>query len=260
MYLDALFLIIMLLGLLFYSSQVQQGKIYKLRRIAALEVIDDAVGRATEMGRPILFSAVEVAFLTTGDNGAQTISAMSILDHIAGLCARNNCRLISVVGGNKEKGSEMIPYYQDVVQSAYIREGKGSNYNPEDIRFFGTDQGAMVVGVWEITYVENPAASIFVGAWAAAAMVVLMAASRTEQLIISGTARTSQLPIMAVYSDYLLIGEEIYAAGAKLSNDPRLIGTVVVQDLLKYITMALISIGVILYNAGFKSIVDLISL
>ena len=56
----------------------QRGRDFYIRRIAGLEAVEDAVGRATEMGRPILFSPG----LSPMDE-VSTVAAMNILGQVA---------------------------------------------------------------------------------------------------------------------------------------------------------------------------------
>jgi len=74
---------------------------------------------------------------------------------------------------------------------------------------------------------------------------------------ISGTAQTSQIPFFLVSTDYCLIGEEIYAAGAYLSNEPALIASLAGQDVGRILAVALGILGSLLTTMGIKALVDL---
>ena len=62
---------------------------------------------------------------------------------------------------------------------------------------------------------------------------------------IAGTARPAQLPFFIAACDFTLIGEELFAASAYLSGEPRQLGSLKGQDVGKGIAMVVIILGVI---------------
>jgi hypothetical protein len=55
----------------------------------------------------------------------------------------------------------------------------------------------------------------------------------------------SQLPFFVAACDYTLIGEELFAASAYLSKDPKLLGSLKGQDVGKFIFLLAIMVGTI---------------
>ena len=68
----------------------------------------------------------------------------------------------------------------------------------------------------------------------------------------AGTANVHQLPFFVVACDYTLIGEELYAASAYLSGEPRLVGSLKGGDYLKIAAIVTIVIGCILETANIQ--------
>jgi hypothetical protein len=62
---------------------------------------------------------------------------------------------------------------------------------------------------------------------------------------------------MSVFADYLLIGEEIFAASAMISRNNRVVATLASQDWLKLICVTLMLLGVILGLAKSNWLVNL---
>jgi len=48
------------------------------------------------------------------------------------------------------------------------------------------------------------------------------------------------------------MGEELYAASAYLSREPRMLGTIKAQDMAKSILLAAVPLGTLLGSLGFK--------
>jgi hypothetical protein len=63
---------------------------------------------------------------------------------------------------------------------------------------------------------------------------------------VAGTAEWHQLPFLVASCDYVLIGEELFAASAYLTQDPTLLGTLRGQDLGKYLAVGLLIAGSLL--------------
>jgi hypothetical protein len=75
----------------------------------------------------------------------------------------------------------------------------------------------------------------------------------------------SQLPFFIAACDYTLIGEELFAASAYLSDEPRQLGALKGQDVGKVIAMtvilvtaALFTLAVILDSEGLTSVAETI--
>jgi hypothetical protein len=64
----------------------------------------------------------------------------------------------------------------------------------------------------------------------------------------------------AVTADYLLIGEELYVGTAYLTGDMAEIGLITGEDIIKWISVALLLIGTIAWAAGSDAIIRLINL
>ncbi|NIQ34019.1 MAG: hypothetical protein GTN80_10330, partial [Nitrososphaeria archaeon] len=90
--------------------------------------IDEAVGRAVEMGRPVHDCPGLGGF--DSQYAQQTIAAISIIGHVARLCASRGARLKVSIGV-----AHTLPAVEEIVRTAYLREGKLEEYDPEIIRF-----------------------------------------------------------------------------------------------------------------------------
>jgi hypothetical protein len=68
----------------------------------------------------------------------------------------------------------------------------------------------------------------------------------TGAIQIAGTDAFTQLPFFVTTCDYTLMGEELYAASAYLSREPKLLGSLKGQDVGKAILIVVIVLGVLL--------------
>ncbi len=211
-----------------------------IRPIAGLKAVDNAVGRATEMGKPILY----VPGLEDVDE-TQTLASLSILRHVARKAAEYDTSIIVPT-----RRAVVMSTAQEVVKEAYTAAGRPDGYHAENIRYLTDDQFGFVVGVDGIMMRERPAANFYLGMFYAESLILAETGHATGAIQIAGTAAPSQLPFFVAACDYTLIGEELYAASAYLSQDPLQVGSLRGQDIGKAIIMLAIMVGAAMVSWG----------
>ena len=212
-----------------------------IRPIAALQAVEDAIGRATEMGRPILY--------VSGLGGAgdiATIASMLILGHLAHKTAPYGTRIIVPVADPMVMATE-----REIVSQSYLHAGHPEEYNPDNIFFVTDSQFGYATAVAGMILREKPAVNFFMGYFAAESLVLAETGNLTDTLQIAGTDADNQLPFFVAACDYTLMGEELYAAGAYLSRDPILLAQLKAQDVGKVIVGGVILVGVILAATAY---------
>ena len=238
---STVFLIIYVAALLLMVQKARAGgAIPKVRRIAGLEAVDEVVGRATEMGRPVLYSP-GIGDLTSAD----TLASFNVLGHVAKLIAKYDARMIVC-----NRIPSVQPITESVVRAAYFEVGKPDAYREDDVRFLTDDQFGYAAGVVGIMNREGVAALVLVGLFYAESLVFAEAGNQAGAIQVAATSSTSQTPFFVVACDYCLIGEEIYVAGAYLGQDRVRLATIVVQDWGKQFTLIVIVLGVIAATIG----------
>jgi hypothetical protein len=212
----------------------RRGRALYIRPIPGLAAIDEAVGRATEMGRPMLF--------TFGLAGIDIVSmqALAVLSHIARIAARLGNRLIVPLAD--------VPLYtltEEVMREAWAAEGKQDAFRSDDIRFLSDQQFAYAAGVIGLLNREQVASAFYFGYFYAESLLLAESGQQVGAIQVAGTPATTQIPFFIVASDYTIIGDEYYAASAYLSREPTLLGSLVGQDIGKGILIFLIVLGTI---------------
>jgi len=227
--------IILAAFILLYISKARAGQKLFIRRIAGLEAVQEAVGRATEMGKPVLF----VPGIADIDD-IQTIASVTILGRVATMIAEYDAELLVPCSR-----SLVMATAQEVVKEAYLEAGRPDAYKRENIRYLTDDQFGYVAGVDGIMVREKPAANFYLGTFYAESLILAETGHSIGAIQIAGTAMPSQLPFFIAACDYTLIGEELFAASAYLSREPRLLGSLLGQDWGKVLILASIVLGAI---------------
>ena len=223
-------------------------RIPEIRKIAGLDAIDEAIGRATEMGRPIHYSP------GMGGFGGPTFAGLGVMPYVAKKAALYDTKLIVTV-----RNMYVHTVSQEIVKTAYLEAGRPEAYAPDDVRFVSDWQFSYTIAVLGIFQREKPAANIMIGHWMAESLVLAEAGAQAGAIQVAGTTNIFQIHFFVVTCDYTLIGEEIYAASAYLSKEPVLTGSVVAQDIAKIVVLATLVVGFVMASLGkSKILIDLI--
>lgn len=226
----------------------RSGKDLFVRRIPGLEAVDEALGRATEMGRSILY-VLGIGSVDT----VSTIASMTILGQVARRTADYETPLRVPCND-----PIVLNVVREMVKTAYLDEGRPDAYQEENIFFLSGDQFAYAAGVDGMMIREKPAAVFLQGTFYAESLLMAETGNSIGAIQIAGTDSEHQLPFFIAACDYTLIGEELYAASAYLSREPMLLGSLKGQDWGKILIFVTIVLGVVLEFFGVNWITTLL--
>lgn len=239
--------------------QVDRGRKFFVRRIPGLDVLDEAIERTTELGGVVNSNIGDMADLS-GVYVGQTIAGLEVLGYVAKKCAKLRTKLLCSIFGRSGSGGDMIAVQTEILHDSYAAEGREEDFSATQVRYLGGDFQAYENGIFDFYVREKVTTNVYIGAWAGKGggqpQYIAKALGITN---ITGTVRLLALPQLAMSSDYFFIGEEIFAAGAELSQDPATTGTVALSDYFKYIALAILIIGNIALWAGSDIIKRLLS-
>ncbi|UCD06420.1 MAG: hypothetical protein JSV98_04105 [candidate division WOR-3 bacterium] len=236
--------------LLWFIYRARKGKKLFIRKLAGLEALEDAVGRATEMGKPILY----VPGLSTIDDIA-TLASLNILSLVAKKTAEYNTTLLV-----PNRSPVVYVVAREIVKEAYTDAGRPDAFNPDNVYFLTQNQWAYTAAVCGTMVREKPATNLFLGHFWAESLVLAETGAATGAIQIAGTDSVFQLPFFITACDYTLIGEELYAASAYLSKEPLLMGSIKGQDWGKMIVLGILIIASALILLGLPWVLDLFSI
>jgi len=214
----------------FFIEKAKNGEEIYMRPIAAIKAMEEAVGRATEMGKPVLY----VPGISSLDQ-IDTISGLTILGHVAGMTAEYEASLHVPV---------CVPIVMETAKEtckeSYLNKGRPDLYRHDMVHYVTDDQFAYAAGVNGIMLRDKPAAVFFQGKFYAESLILAETGNSIGAIQIAGTGSSSQIPFFVTACDYTLIGEEFYAASAYLSGSPEMLGSIKGQDYVKVVCMILI--------------------
>lgn len=234
-------LIILLLTLLLIfryirlaRAQTDKSKIY-IRRLAGVDAIEEATGRAAELGRPIVFS--------TGLTGVGPVlqACLGVLHYVSRKAARYKAKLFV-----PQNDSAVMAIATDTVQDAYRQEGRFSSYDSRTVTFLSEEQFAFAAGYMGLVQREQAASTFLFGVFAAESLILAEAGQRIGAMQIASSVSPEQVPFFICTCDYTLIGEELFGASAYLTKEPVQVGSLMAQDRIKLLFFMLVLLGVLI--------------
>jgi hypothetical protein len=233
--------------IVYFTQRARRDRNLFIRRIAGLDAVEEALGRATEMGRPILY----VPGLSTIADVA-TIASLNILGEVAKKTAKFGTPLVVPL-----RDPIVYTVAREVVKESYTTAGRPDAFS-QDMVFYVTDQQfAYAAACNGIMVRERPATNFFIGMFWAESLILAETGATTGAIQIAGSDAIHQLPFFITACDYTLIGEELYAASAYLSREPLLLGAIKGQDYSKLLILTLITLGTIIALATGLPVVDI---
>jgi hypothetical protein len=225
------FVLVLLITVIFFVvvSHAKKRDLF-IRKIPGLDAIDEAVGRATEMGKPVIY--------VPGIGGMSSISTIASV-FILGEVSKKIAQYDSAI---------KVPHYdpivytvaKETVKQSYIEAERPDSYRDDINVYVTSDQFAYAAAIDGMITREKPAACFYMGYFMAESLLLAEVGASSGAIQIAGTDVDHQLPFFVTACDYTLIGEELYAAGAYISKEPMLVSALKVQDFgkLLFITLA----------------------
>ena len=215
------------------TELARHGKPFYVRPIAGLRAMEEAVGRATEMGKPMLFvpGLEDIKEI-------DTVAGLMVLSSVAKMAAEYDTPLEVPTARTL-----VMTAAREAVQAAAIAAGRPDYYNEERIYYVTEEQFGYVASVCGWMNREKPAACFYLGKFFAESLILAETGNSVGAIQVAGTAETTQLPFFVAACDYTLLGEELFAASAYLSGEPAQLGMVKGQDFGKLAAIVLILIG-----------------
>jgi len=245
----------LILGTLFFAILIYATKYLKgrtIRTIEGVDAIEEAVGRAVEMGRPVHNCPGLGGF--NSQYAQQTVAAIGIIGYVAKLCASRGAELKVSVGV-----AHTIPAVEEMIRTNYLSEGQIEKYSPDIVRFL-PNQNALFSYCMGMFEREQIAANIMVGAYFWEAIVLAEHGGSVGAMQIAGTARQSQLPAFVASCDYLIIGDEMFAANAYVTQDEQQIANIAGQDIVRIIVLGLMVLGTLASLVGIDAIAKFLTI
>ncbi len=227
----------------YYFWLVSKGRpLPRLRRMPAIDAIEEGVGRCAEMGRPIHYAPGDFGQIS-GEWGPAVVSALSVYKHTLKLAAKHEVPVYTSLPGV----AEVIPLVQGIAREAYLEEGRPELYREDNILYYGPS--AYKIARCGTVLRNNVALNVQIGVFYTEIQSHAVA-RQIGAINIGGTTRWTAMYGQAITCDYVLICEEVLAAGTLVSGDPSMTASLAGEDIVKFLLIGIGAISIILGLMG----------
>lgn len=232
----SVFVTILLAGFVLFNIWRAKGeKALFIRRIPGLNALDDAIGRATEMGRPVIMVP------GLGGLSAVSVQALNVFGHVTKKAAQFSTPIRLCCAD-----AAVYTVAQEIIRDVYQTQGMLDRYDSNSVQFISDRQFAFAAGVSGMILREKAAATFLLGEFFAESLIFAETANSVGAIQVAGSTTQTQTPFFIAACDYVLIGDEFYAASAYLRREPVLVGSLVGQDWGKLLIIFTVMFGVLL--------------
>jgi hypothetical protein len=231
-----------------YFSWKGKDTVTKIRTVPGLKAIDDAIGRATEMGKPLLFTTLHgsgtgnSAFVQS--SGPSHLAGLSVLGYVAKEIAKRDAKLVVPLAW-----PDVAEMGTNLVNEAYRSEGKIAP--PDTVMYISSEQMGYAIGTAGVMARTEPASILMFGPAAAETLILAESANKYGSFNI-GASAANQAVYFITSCDYVMIGEELFIAGAYLTQDKLALGSIKGQDYPKFALLIYFAIAVIMAFLGMS--------
>jgi hypothetical protein len=212
---------------------------FPFRRIQAFELLRGFLDIVTERGK-----IAHLSLGTSGISGDRTATVASGLVLLRYLAERGAA--VGAAPTVTVADPTLLFVAQDIVYDAHERQGRAATYRATDVQLIAPDPAAYAVGALEVIRDEKVAANVMAGPFGDEFLLMAEPGAQRDVTQIAGSDALNAHPFMIATADHLLVGEELFAAGAYLTDRPEHAASLWVQDILRMLIVAAIVIGMLI--------------
>jgi hypothetical protein len=211
----------------------------RIRPIASFQDLRNETGRAAEGGGTIHIAIGNGGLL--GENAVVSLAALEVVEELADTAVLYNAPPIITVGD-----PTLLPLAQDILRRAYERHGLLKRYDPDQVRFVAPSPVAYAAGAASIVTTEDVMSNAMIGAFGAEVSLIADAGARRDLPQLAAAASPTALGALYPATDRLAVGEELFAAGAQMTEKRRYTISLQAQDILRLFLALFIAMVAIL--------------
>ena len=242
------FLLALAILLYYFMDKAAKGKPETIRRLPAFDAMEEAVGRAVEQGRPVLTT---YSFRDQFD--APTMVGLETVRYTSKLTTQKGGDMLVGAGA-----ARTLPVAMENYRLGCLEGEVPELYNGANVHFFTKQQWAYASGVMGLMQREQPGACIFIGPFLVEGIHLGINSRRINTMAIGGNTSYSMGAFMFVTMDYVLLGEEMFAAGAYMTEDPVNISGIAAEDVMKWVICGILVVGTLFKLVGSDLLVTLL--
>jgi hypothetical protein len=216
-----------------------------VRDIDAYARMPGMVGRTIEADRPL-----HLSLGSAGIGGESTVLAVASAE-LAYYLTRE-----AAIGDDSPiftlSSTAAIPLAQDALRRAYVARGFAERFQPTATRWFpaGTRSLTFAAALSALIHVEDLGGNVLAGSHGPELGLVMLSATRMKLPTLAVSDQLEGQAVAYAFSDAPLIGEEVFVSAAYLDDAPGATKVAVTLDILRYVLILVLFVGLALSLGG----------
>jgi len=209
-----------------------------IRPLPAFRDLKEEVKQAAENGKGIHIALGSGGL--TGENAVTSLAGLQVVEALADSAVAYDVPLVITVGD-----PTLLPLAQDVMRRAYEKRGLTELYRPSLVRFVAPTRIGYAAGAADQIAAEDVMVNVMVGHFGSEVSLIADAGARLG--LLQSAAAVSPTAVGALYPavNRLAVGEELYAAGAQMTEKYRYLDSLTAQDILRLILVIVIVVAAV---------------
>ncbi len=222
-------LVLAVLTILYRRRETGPG----VREIAAFKDLQDELGRAAERGQP-LHIALGNGALGSG-NTVSSLAGLQVLEGLIDAAISYDVAPIITLGD-----PTLLPLAQDVMRRAYERNQIPESYDSSQVRFLGPSSLAYAAGAIPVGAPEDVTANLAVGTFGPEVSLLADMSDQHRRPKMAAVDVPQAIGALYPMTDRLAVGEELYAAGAQVTDEKKYTTSLIGEDILRFMLVLVI--------------------
>jgi hypothetical protein len=233
-------LIVALLLTAVYALRARSGHLPRFRSLPGIEYLRALFSEESESGRALHVATGTGRFSAVGTT-AETFASLLIAQRVAEATTQRGGHVTATSGDIVAHAA-----LRGTIHGAYRQAGFGADYQPRSVQLVAQQAPAAYAAGVAARYAAEPiAASIVAGNYGPEALLISEEGVERGIPQVAATTSLAALPVLALSADATLIGEELFAAEAYLSDAPSPKARLLTQDALRWTILMLLLGGVV---------------
>jgi hypothetical protein len=214
-----------------------------LRAIPAFQRLRRAIGLSVEDGKRLHVSLGKSSLLEATNTSA--LVGLSALERIAQLSMISDRPPVATSGDGA-----LTILSQDTLRAVYRQGNALEQYDPDRGRLAGPTPLSYVAGAMPVFRQEQASAHLLIGNFGPEVGLLTQAAEQRQAFTLAASDALPAQAVLYASADETLVGEDLYAIPAYLNAGPAHTASLRVQDILRWVIIAVLAAGAVLKIFG----------
>lgn len=221
--------------------RISSGRPVALRPLSGYNALKSQSGRAVESGRGAHVSLGRASLISSAS--PVSFAALTALDYLTEDGCASDVPPLTTTGD-----ATLMLAAQDSLRGAFAAADRPGEYDPKLAQFLASNEfaAAYAAGASDVVNSERLGSNLLLGRYGPEIAIIAEAGERKELQQVIGSDDPTAMALAVTATDNVLLGEELFVAGAYLQGGPAQVASLQLQDVMRVIVIVGILLAAII--------------